>query len=461
MKKIIYLWTIIGIIVFQINSCEFVAPGEGEVSTNLSGEVVEAISGNAIANASVKITDGTLQVNTTTNTEGKYSVDISLQEDKELTIVTFKEGYSTDTLKVFANVGSTVEVPTLKLKQLQGSGGNPSGQAASIYLFYQSATSVGVKESGTNETAQFIFELLDSTGVPINSNYSVLVNFNFGSSPGGGEYLYPSSSYSNSIGRVSVTLNTGTKAGVAQIIAEFTINGITVKSKPVLIAIHSGFPDQAHFEVASEKLNYPELGIIGYEIPFTAFVGDKYSNPVRPGTSVYFETTSGIIAGSNLTDDLGRSTVTLLTQPFPNLDESGYGSGFFRVTASTVDENNNNIQTSTIRLLSGLPQISVTPSTFDISNGGSQAFNYTVSDGNGNPLSEGQKISVTVSEGDLDVSGDIDVTLLDTQSKIFTMFSFTAYDAVPDTVRLHQAIIDISTSGPNGDKKYSIYGTAR
>ena len=195
MKKIIYLWTIIGIIVFQINSCEFVAPGEGEVSTNLSGEVVEAISGNAIANASVKITDGTLQVNTTTNTEGKYSVDISLQEDKELTIVTFKEGYSTDTLKVFANVGSTVEVPTLKLKQLQGSGGNPSGQAASIYLFYQSATSVGVKESGTNETAQFIFELLDSTGVPINSNYSVLVNFNFGSSPGGGEYLYPSSSY--------------------------------------------------------------------------------------------------------------------------------------------------------------------------------------------------------------------------------------------------------------------------
>ena len=347
------------------------------------------------------------------------------------------------------------------MKQLQGSGGNPSGQAASIYLYYQSVTSIGVKESGTNETAQIIFELLDSTGVPIDFNNSVLVNFNFGSSPGGGEYLYPSSAYSNSIGRVSVTLNTGTKAGVAQIIAEFTINGITVKSKPVLIAIHSGFPDQAHFEVASEKLNYPELGIIGYEIPFTAFVGDKYSNPVRPGTSVYFETTSGIIAGSNLTDDLGRSTVTLLTQPFPNLDESGCGPGFFRVTASTVDENDNNIQISTIRLLSGLPQISVTPSTFDISNGGSQAFNYTVSDGNGNPLSEGQKISVTVSEGDLDVSGDIDITLLDTQSKIFTMFSFTAYDAVPDTVRLHQAIIDISTSGPNGDKKYSIYGAAR
>ncbi len=168
-----------------------------------------------------------------------------------------------------------------------------------------------------------------------------MVNFKFGSSPSGGEYLYPASVESNALGRASVTLNTGTIAGVAQVIAEFTVNKIKVRSKPVLIAIHGGFPDPGHFAVAAPKLNYPEYGIIGFEIPFTAFVGDKYTNPVRQGTSVYFEATSGIIEGSNLTDDLGRSTVTLLTQPFPNLNEAGFGPGFFKVTSSTIDENNN------------------------------------------------------------------------------------------------------------------------
>ena len=301
--------------------------------------------------------------------------------------------------------------------------------------------------------------MLDSNGVAIGSDNAVEVNFSLGSGPGGGEYLYPASVISNALGRASVTLNTGTKAGVAQITAQITVNNVIVKSQPILIAIYGGFPDPNHYAVASDKLNYPDYGIIGYEIEFTAFVGDKYSNPVRPGTSVYFETTSGIIEGSNNTDNLGRATVTLLTQPFPDLD--GYGPGFFRVTSSTVDENNTTIQTSTVRLLTGLPIITVDPSSFDIQNGGSQSFNFTVSDGNGNPMSSGQAISVKVNKGDLEVSGDVAVTMLDTQSKAFTMFSFTATDSKPDTTQLQQAIIDISTSGPNGEKKISVYGTSR
>ena len=84
-----------------------------------------------------------------------------------------------------------------------------------------------------------------------------------------------------------------------------------------------------------------------------------------------------------------------------------------------------------------------------------------VSNGNGNPMSEGQSIKVSVNKGDLDVSGDVDITMLDTQSKAFTFFSFTAADSKPDTAKLQQAIIYISTSGPNGEKKISDYGTSR
>ena len=69
----------------------------------------------------------------------------------------------------------------------------------------------------------------------------------------------------------------------------------------------------------------------------------------------------------------------MVTQPFPDLNEQGYGPGFFRVTSSTIDENNNTIHTSTIVLLSyGQPVITVIPNTFDIQNGGSQYLIYTV-----------------------------------------------------------------------------------
>ncbi len=465
MKNIIYLSVTLLLIGIYFSGCDFVAP-DGNTNPEIpdaviSGQIVESISGDPISSASVKITDGITIVNTSTASDGKFSASFPLTEDKELTLIYFKSGYATDTTTVYVPVSSDVTIPLLRMTQQQGSGGTSSGQAATIYLYSQSAQSVGVKESGANETAQMIFEVLDSTGTPISSDNSIIINFRLGSGPGGGEYLYPASVLSNAIGRASVTLNTGTIAGVTQIIAEFTINNIIVRSQPVLIAIYGGFPDPGHFGVASEKLNYPELGVIGYEIPFTAFAGDKYSNPVRPGTSVYFSTTSGIIDGSNNTDDLGRATVTLLTQPNPDLNESGYGPGFFRVTSSTIDENNTTIQTSTVRLLSGFPQITVDPSSFDIQNGGSQFFNFTVSDGNGNPLAAGQTITVKVNKGDLEVSGDVGITMLDTQSKASTMFTFTAIDSKPDSTKLQQAIIDISTSGPNGEKKISIYGTAR
>ncbi len=43
--------------------------------------------------------------------------------------------------------------------------------------------------------------VLDSAGVPINADNSVELNFNFGSGPGGGEYLYPASVITNNLGQ--------------------------------------------------------------------------------------------------------------------------------------------------------------------------------------------------------------------------------------------------------------------
>ena len=464
MKNKIFLFILLLAVTFSFYSCEFGVPDENNpdntAKVTVSGQVVESITGNPVYNASVKITDGDTSVTARTNSDGYFNAQILIFEDKELSIITYLEGYSTDTTKVYAAVGSTINVPLIKVKQSQGTGGTVSGAASSIRLVSQSATSIGVIESGSNETAQITFEVLDSTGVAINSDNAVVVNFTFGAVPGGGEYLYPSSIQTNALGRATVTLNTGTKAGVAQIISEVVLPNRTIRSEPVLLAIHGGFPDPAHFAVASNQLNYPFYGIIGAEIEFTGFAGDKYSNPVRPGTSVYFNSNSGIIAGSAQTDELGRATVTLLTQPFP--DDPVFGAGFFTVDATTVDENNTSITTNTVRLLSGHATIhDVNPGTFDLENGGAQDIDFMVSDGNGNPLATGANISVSVSDGDVKVSGDISILMPDTQSRSYTMFSFSVYDSKPEEDLLKRASVTISVSGANGTATYTISGTAR
>jgi hypothetical protein len=447
---------------FYIGSCQFGIEDDSLDPSNLTvveGQVVDGITGDWIGGASVKIVYDSLELATTTNSIGFFSEQLALSSNSEITILVSKSGYKLDTSKVIVSAGTTNKISLIKLYSDQSVVNDSSGSAASIYLFSQSHQSIVVKESGGIEACQIVFEVLDSSGVPITQENWVVVGFSFLSNPGGGEYLYPDSSITNAFGRASVTLNSGTTAGVIQILATIKLGNKIIQSRPVLISIHGGLPDQNHFDVASEFLNYPEYGILGFVIPFTAYVGDKYSNPVRPNTSVYFSTSSGIIEGSALTNVLGAATVDLVTQPFP--DHQVYGPGFFEVTASTINENSQMIYTNSVRLLSGFPVITVSPQQINIQNGGSQTFIYTVGDGNSNPLSKGNSISVTVENGDISLLGDIDLIMPDTQSKNFTQFSFTAFDSKPDTLNPVNAIIKIQSTGPNGDESINIYGTSR
>lgn len=430
-------------------------------TVTLSGTVVEASTGNGISGATIRITDGSTVKGTTTNSLGVYSTTFSTSDDVDLEIIGTRDGYLPDTTNVFAIIDEVTTVPLLQL-QTDGTSNGGSGLAggpASINLFSQSSNNVGVKESGALESAQLVFEVRDSSGIVIDDSSPIELSFTFGAAPNGGEYLYPASVTTNALGKASVTLNTGTVAGVVQIIAEAVVSGKVIKSKPILIAIHGGFPEEDLFYVACEKLNYPALGVIGYSIDFTAYAGDKYNNPVRPGTSIYFTTNFGIIGGSNLTGESGTTSVQLLTEPWPV--DPIYGAGFFRVTSSTADENLNTISTETVRLLSGAPSLNISPTTFDLPNGGSQSFSYTIADVNGNPMSEGQAIQVTIDSEFIQVAGAVSMKLPDTQSKSWTAFSFTAFDTKADTIYVEAVNIEVSTSGPNSDLKYTIGGVAR
>ena len=458
MKKT-FLYTVLFASIILLSNCttnQDSPTSEEPATSTIAGKVVNELTGDGIADAVVRASDGSTEKGATTDANGNYSIKIDLIKDTELNLYTYADGYLKDTTTVFAIKGEKVSAPLIKLKQGQATSTGNSGKAASIYLFSQSATSIGVRESGSIETATLIFELLDSSGTPINDKNSVTVNFSFGSTMGGGEYLYPSSVKSNSLGKATVAFTSGTIAGVSQIIASFTINGKTIKSRPVLIAVHGGFPDINHFHVASEKLNYPYYGGVGFDINFTAYVGDKYSNPVRLGTSVYFETTSGIIGGSSQTDASGRATVTMLNQPAPN--HPVYGKGFFVVTAKTVNENQTQIQTDALRLLSGFPFITCNPSSFILPFNGSVNFDYSVMDINNNPIASGNTISVSVKGADVELAGTTSVEMPDVLYGM-TNFSFTLIN-IADSAKTRPVSITITSSGVNGNNALEISGIA-
>ena len=412
-------------------------------TVTLKGQVLESATNAPLQNAVVRVLGITPTLIAYTDSLGKYEFQFEIESEIEVQLVAFKEGYDPDTINVLVVPGRVVEVPAFMLQRVV-SEVPTSGEPASIVLVSQSSKNIGVKGSGSVETAQMVFEVQDSSGKPVDLAHSVEVNFKIGSGPGGGEFVYPPKARTDSKGRVTVNIVSGTKAGVVQIVAESFIGTKVIRSLPVVIVIHGGLPDSAHFSIASEKLNFPGYNIFGLTNKITAYVGDKYGNPVKPGTAVYFTTTGGIIEGSVLTDDRGQGSVNLISAE-PRPVHPILGPGYAVITATTADENQNTIKAETIVLFSGIPQISIEPITFDIPNLGSQVFNYTVSDQNGNPLAGGTTITVSIDGKDVRALGDLNITLPDTRDRSWTRFSFAIQDTTADTTQ-RPILIRISTT---------------
>ena len=339
-----------------------------------------------------------------------------------------------------------------------------TAEAAHIVAVSAEPDSIGVKGAGYNESATLVFEVRDKMGRPISSDSTMEVTFRiFGGPmnppPGGIEpYLYQPQDSTDEHGRVSTVLNSGTMAGAVEVVASI---GASIQSTPIRIAIHGGPPDASHFSLAASHVNIAGLIYSGIIDSITAYVGDQYANPVPENTAVYFTTSGGIIEGSAVTNRLGIASVVLISaDPRP-------ANGFVTVTAQTVDGDAQTIEDTMPVLFSGSTIISnVTPVTFTIPQGGSQIFQYIVSDRNGNPLTAGTRIQVTSTKGSL--GGAIDFRLPDTQSPAATQFSFILADIdAADELPAESATVTITVTTsdvkcppcPSGDAAVSISGT--
>jgi hypothetical protein len=430
---------------------------QGSTKSVVSGLVINTVTGIPIDSALIQIIGSSINVSLLTNLKGIFSDTIETPSNINLVIYVSKSGFTTDTINVNVTAGVNFAIPAINLTASNSTGTKPSGNPVSIYLYSQTATGIGVQGSGSLATATITFVAVDSSGTPIDLDHSVNVGFSFGANPGGGAVLSPDTVSTNESGLASVNVTSGTIAGVVQIYAALFSKGVKIYSKPVAISIFGGLPDPIHFSVAPEQLNFPGYNIYGLTDVINAYVGDKYGNPARPGTSVYFTSTGGIIGGSSVTNPAGIGSVSLLSAA-PQPVHPTLGPGFATITASTADENLNTINTNTLVLFSGFPTISVTPSTIDIPFDSSEIFNYTVCDQNQNPLASGENISVTLTAPNIAAQGDVAVTLPDTQSRFWTHFSFTVYDTSYTGNVQKPVIITILVTGPNGATKESISG---
>ena len=436
-------------------------PGNNDDVTKalITGQVIDQATGFPIDSALVRIFGNKINAILYTAADGQFAYQGEVNLNEDLLVLTYKQNYKLDSAIVIVTDVKNVNIPQIRLKEISGGGTTGSGDPVSIWLAGITSTVIGVKESGSEETTRITFIVQDSAGVPVDEDHSVVVNFLIGAGPGGGEFLSPYSVETNAQGLAAVNLTSGTKAGVVQVIARINFLSNEISSLPVGVTIHGGLPDYDHFSIAPVNLNFPGYNIFGLTDEIAAFVGDKYANPVRPETAVYFTTTGGIIQGSTLTNESGIGSVDLISA-MPRPIHPTLGAGFATVTASTIDENSVTISRETIVLFSGIPQVSITPTSIWIENGGSQSFQYYCGDQNGNPLASGTTIRVTLEGEDVDIQGDVNLTLPDTQSPAWTQFGFTVYDTADTTNVAKPVTVKVITSGPNGGAFMTIGGTS-
>ena len=379
-------------------------------SRGMPGVLVRAVGKDAVA---------------TTDSTGWFLLTPSVSNGEFLQLSLTKPGYNevVTTLTVQAGVANALSSP-ITLTSTGVAGGGTGGAANSVVLKSVSAPSIGVDHAGTNPTSLLTFEVRDAQGIPVNYSHRATVQFLLSQAAGGGAFLNPDTASTDEAGLVAVSLNAGTLAQSVQVRAQ--VMGTGIYSDIVPVAIHGGLPDAKHFSFAVKTLNIPGLYLLGTIDPVTAFVGDRYGNPVPVGTMVYFTSGAGIIEGSAATDDHGRATVDLESAaPLPAATPvTSDSAGLVRISAQTVDQNRLPIVTSALAVMfTGQSQLRVAPTTFDIPLGGAQEFTVTLDDAeHHNPLAAGTTISVSATQGTL--GGETSVTLPDTWDPAYTSFTF-------------------------------------
>ena len=456
--------------------------GGNQNQVTISGRVLDA-SSNPVEGALVTYqfsNDAGEEVERTAETDsvGRFSKTLDVDQTVEVTITASKGDASAQKVRQVSPDAGTVAELAFTLS-IGGEEDREPGRPTDILLQDQSTGSIRVQESGGTSIARLTFQVVDSTGKAIGVEQAVDVNFRFAQQPGDAT-LTPSTVKTNGQGQATVNVSSGKTAGVVQLVAQTEgPDGAEFESKPVSLTIHGGLPNKCHFSLGPAQFNFPGLKEFGATNSVNVFVGDKYGNPVVPGTSVYFSTNAGLIGGSAQTDDQGRGSVSLTSaQPLP----SG-GVGTVRAETVGTDDvntivdpdncpepvetgNENTIYDTIPIVFSGRPELIVEPDSAELGT----TYELTVWDvENENPLAPGTTINVEAEGTKVKAVGNTEVTLDDTavidstndgygpedvvKGEGITSFTFRVVEDLEVDEEGDPKIetVTITVGGPNGD----------
>jgi hypothetical protein len=422
---------------------------------------------------------------------GDYSFSVDLQGLPSFSglLKVAKNGYKPQTSSFEVSAGKTTSQDFYLVRDTTTSirdTSTTSLYAHSIAFVKMTANQISVYGVGGVETSIITWEVRDSLGFPIDIDHHDTVEFALVGNPvNGGAYVSPSRAVTNASGRVSTTINSGTISGVVQFITTIhrRVDGMLIQSMPVIITINAGLPDQAHFSIGAHQLNFAGYDWLAHTDDILVQVGDKYSNPVKASTAVYFNTTGGVVLASGFTDATSHATVTLYSgNPLPKLElsdlaqygltstEVGDGTGYLWVKSQTLGENNVTVQDSILLLMSGSSEIYVTlpGGGVHVDSGSCIQIPVQISDRFGNPLAPGTTISTQIEyhppEGTnwgVSASGLPVDALADylTRGPGRTDFTLSICDATaggtPDQMPF---VVTIRITGPNGNVFTTING---
>jgi len=453
-----------------LTSCKDSSETDPDRLLNLKGKVYFLAQSQVFPLEGALITVQDHFTQTITDNAGNFSLSFEPEGEEEefdLTLQVSKIGYELSTVYVQSKRGMQTTVSDVLMKTagndtlpIEDPDEEISGEAAHIEIYGKHNSHVYVKSSGLQETAMIQFRVTDAAGIPVDTDHKALVHFEILNGPDGGEYLFPDT-MTTVRGLAYTVLNSGTISGPVQVNAWLETESELIRSIPVRVAIYGGLPDQDHLSLGFEYVNIAGHVYLGIIDEITAFVGDRYSNPVAPGTIVYFNTDFGIIEGAAITDDMGRATVQYMSAlPLPPQPQI---VSLANITAHTYGDTlqSDLLSVSGNLLLTGLTgPITISPDhfSFDFTNLPVQ-FNYTVSDIWGYPLVAGSRITVEATDGT--VYGDVNITTRDTQFSGSGTTNFSFAWAPGDSLEAPEVYINVKVETPtqgNGYRSVSING---
>lgn len=447
-------------------SCKSEGPtGPGSNSGVMSGQVTQAGSSTPIAGASIALAIQGRTYNATSSTTGAYLIDVAFDDTlaAQGTVTVSATGYQSLNQNVNLTPRQTTTVNfALSLNTTPVPPPPPGGGYANTLTYVGPVNmNLAVFGVGGTESGILTFEARDSLGQPIQPARADTIMFSISGAPvTGGAYTTPSFALTNTSARASTAVQSGTVAGAIQVVASLRrdTDGVLVSSTPVKVLIHGGLPDQTHFGLGANPFNVAGLHYLGRISEITALLGDRYGNPVAPGTAVYFgNPTQGIITTSTgYTNESGFASVSLIT----GVNHAPNGRGF--VYAETLGENNVRVHDSIEVVFSGVTIVSNVSAggPLVVDNTTQAVVTFKVWDENGNPLAAGTGISTEI-KGASAIASKVSPTsaLDDVISTAWTDFSVViSKNLEASPVVTGPFTLTITASGPNGEGQATIQG---